>query len=221
MAYFVWGKKSTLLRLWKVISSRFELHQQHRIRHNCTCWTRLSRRSRQTLNPTVTPVCTLARDNLRITLPARYGSVHLWETPMAGTPCSSYVVITQNILGATLRFICIFSLENDPSRPPQFLWSLSKKSVWCWELVMFEICSSHWIITPTIFWKGQHCVAVPAATNCFLFENVLENKSLSGVFSSQRRIGAKREYSSLLFPSLTILSLVFDSRHTRRLHPEA
>lgn len=120
--------------------------------------------------------------------PSPYFSCQVWPCPLVGAShrwhLPSYFVITRNVLGATLHFICIFSLWNYPLRLPQFLWSLSKKSVWCWELVMFEICSSHWIITPSIFWKGQHCVAVPAATNCFLFENVLENKSPSGVFSS-------------------------------------
>lgn len=47
---------------------------------------------------------------------------------------------------------------------------------------LLEICNRLWMNISAIFWKGRHCMAVPAATNCLLFENVLEKKSLSGVF---------------------------------------
>lgn len=40
-----------------------------------------------------------------------------------------------------------------------------------------------WIFPP-YFWKGQHYMAVPTATNCLLFETVLEKKARSGIFFS-------------------------------------
>lgn len=54
-----------------------------------------------------------------------------------------------------------------------------------------------------IFWKGQHCIAAPAATNCLLFENVLEKKSLSGVcfFFLKKNMSKEGILIYVFFPS--------------------
>lgn len=75
-----------------------------------------------------------------------------------------------------------------------------------------------------IFWKGQHCIAAPAATNCLLFENVLEKKSLSGVcFFFPKEEHEQRGNTHLCFFSQPqkISNLFCDSYHTRWVCPEA
>lgn len=91
-------------------------------------------------------------------------------------------------------------------------------------LFLLEICNKLWMNISAIIWTGRRCVAVPAATNCLLFEIVPETKSHQCRLyfaPPHRRPGAKGEFSSMLFPSLKILSLLCDSYRTWRVHPEA
>lgn len=78
-----------------------------------------------------------------------------------------------------------------------------------------------WIFPP-YFWKGQLYMAVPTATNCLLFEIVLEKKARSGIFPPPKEEQERRgEYSFMLFPGLNISNFLCDSYHTWLMHPEA
>lgn len=62
--------------------------------------------------------------------------------------------------------------------------------------------------------EGETLHAVPAATNCFLFENVLENKPLRGIFFSKEEHEQRGNTHLCYFPARQYQSWSFDSNHT-------
>ncbi len=73
-----------------------------------------------------------------------------------------------------------------------------------------------------IFWKGQHCMAVPAATNCLLFENVLEKNSQSGdFFFPKEEQGQKGNTHLCFFPARKYQTSSVTHTTHGGVHPEA